>query len=105
GVLNGLSAPVVARQLRRKFEEAEYDWDLLVASELAAAHGDAKLQQMAANGIARYDRTTAGDGKVCRICAGHRDNSPYTVGQGPKPMTDSHPLCRCSVIPHLDDDV
>src|SRR5690606_7843668 len=77
GVLNGLSAPVVARQLRRKFEDAEYDWDLLVASELAAAHGDAKLQQMAANGIARYDWSTAGDGKVCRICAGHRDNGPY----------------------------
>lgn len=105
GVLNGLSAAVVARQLRRKFEDAEYDWDLLVASELAEAHGDAKLQQMAANGIPQYDWSTAGDGKVCKICAGHRDNGPYTVGDGPVPMRDSHPLCRCSVIPYLPENV
>lgn len=101
GVLDGLSAAVVARQLRKTFDAGDYDWQRLVASELAAAHGDAKLAQMAANGIAQYDWSIAGDGNVCPICQGHHDNGPYAVGAGPRPMTDSHPLCRCSVVPYL----
>lgn len=101
GVYNGLAAAVVARQLRREFDLGDYDWQRLVASELAAAHGEAKVRQMAANGIEQYDWSTAGDDSVCAICAGHRDGGPYAIGQGPLPMTDSHPLCRCSVIPYL----
>lgn len=104
GVLNGLSAAVVARQLRDRFEARDYDWKRLVASELAAAHGDAKLQQMLSNGVDQYDWSTAGDGHVCPICEGHRDNGPYTIGSGPRPVEDSHPLCRCSVIPYLPDE-
>jgi SPP1 gp7 family putative phage head morphogenesis protein len=104
GVYNGLSADVIARQLRKKFTAADYDWKRLVASELAAAHGDAKLQQMLSNGIEGYDWSTAGDGEVCAICTGHRDNGPYVVGSGPRPVKDSHPLCRCSVIPYLPDE-
>lgn len=103
GVYDGLSNTAVARQLRRAFADRVYDWDRLVASEMAAAQGAAKMQQFASNGIEEYDWSTAGDGRVCAICAGYRDNGPYPVGAGPLPMTSSHPLCRCSVIPVVPD--
>lgn len=103
GAYDGLSHSVVAANLRRMFEDAHFDWKRLVASEMAAAHAAAKDQQYLANGIEQYDWTTASDGHVCRICAGHRDSGPYAVGAGPLPMRDSHPLCRCSTVPHLED--
>lgn len=101
GALDGLPAAAVARELKRRFDLGNYDWERLVSAELVAAYGDAKLAEFTANGLEWYDWSTAGDGDVCSICAGHRDNGPYRIGQGPRPMKDSHPLCRCSVIPSL----
>lgn len=101
GALDGLPAASVARDLARRFGNAAYDWQRLVTSEMVAAYGPAKLAEFAANGVERYDWTTAGDGSVCPTCAGHRDAGPYVIGAGPVPMTDSHPLCRCAVVPAL----
>lgn len=102
GAYNGMSASAVATLLRQRFA-ASYDWDRLVASEMATAHSAARDAQYAANGITKYDWSTAGAASVCPICIGLRDNGPYPVGSGPLPSRDSHPLCRCSTIPHLDD--
>lgn len=100
GVYNGLAPAAVAQILRRVFDRT-YDWDRLVASEMTDAHSAAKELQFAANGLEKYDWSTAGDGDVCPICSNHRDSGPYTVGAGPLPGKDSHPLCRCSIIPAL----
>lgn len=101
GALDGLPAAAIARDLARRFGNATYDWRRLVSSEMVAAYGPAKLDEFAANGVERYDWTTAGDGSVCPICAEHRDAGPYAIGAGPVPMTDSHPLCRCALVPAL----
>lgn len=101
GALDGLPAASVARDLARRFGNAAYDWQRLVSSEMVAAYGPAKLAEFAANGVERYDWSTAGDGSVCTICAGHRDAGPYVIGAGPVPMTDSHPFCRCTPVPAL----
>lgn len=101
GALDGLPAASVSRDLARRFKSANYDWARLVSSELVAAYGPAKLDELRASGVERYDWTTAGDGDVCPICAGHRDAGPYVIGLGPLPMRDSHPLCRCAVVPAL----
>lgn len=101
GALDGLPAASVARDLARRFKAADYDWARLVSSEMVAAYGPAKLDEMRVNGVERYDWTTAGDANVCTICAGHRDAGPYVIGLGPLPMRDSHPVCRCAVVPAL----
>ena len=101
GAMDGLPPASIAKELERLFGMAEYDWQLLVSSELVAAYGDAKEAEMIAQGLEKYDWTTAGDGDVCATCARHRDNGPYVLGQGPKPMHDSHPLCRCAMVPAL----
>lgn len=101
GALDGLPAASVAAELQRLFGMGEYDWQMLVSAELVQAYGGAKLAEFEAQGLERYDWTTAGDGDVCSTCAGHRDNGPYEIGKGPVPMRDSHPLCRCAVVPAL----
>lgn len=103
GALDNLPAQSLVRELKRRFDLGNYDWKRLVSSELVAAYGPAKIAEFRANGGEQYDWSTAGDGDVCPICAGHRDGGPYVIGAGPLPVIDSHPLCfpagtmvRCS---------
>lgn len=105
GLLDGLSPTEVARRLRAEFGSADYDWRRLATSELAAAHSRGKLDEYAALGQEQFEFWTATDDRVCAICIGHAENGPYLVSAGhPLPMVDTHPLCRCTIVPYDADD-
>ncbi len=97
GVYDGLNPKDVARQLRKRFDIHEYDWERLAQSEITELHADGKLAELQAEGLEDYDYETAGDGKVSTICLTHAANGPYKIGEGPIPMKDSHPGCRCTI--------
>lgn len=40
------------------------------------------------------------DLKICLICA-NLDGNEYPVGQGPQPIEDTHPNCRCLRVPRV----
>ncbi len=103
GQYDGMNPVNVAADLARRFEAGEYDWERLVASEMAIAQSRGKLDVYRAEGVALYDWTTAGSG-VCPICTGHADRGPYPVdgANSPIPVVDSHPGCRCSLVAALD---
>lgn len=103
GEFDGLNADVVAQLLRDRFGGGEYNWERLAASELARAHGDAKLSMYAEFGLTQYDWLVANDGSVCAICTGHAAAGPYDIASesAPRPVRDSHPLCRCTVAAHV----
>jgi len=96
GHYDGLSPSDVARELKGRFDAHGYDWMRLARSEIADAQGRGKLAQYAANNIEQYSWVQAGG--ACAICEEKAAGSPYTVGGGPVPMTDSHPNCRCTVM-------
>jgi hypothetical protein len=48
-------------------------------------------------GVQYADFTTAGDGRVCAICAEAEDNNSYRLGDCPQPPL--HIGCRCAVAP------
>lgn len=104
GAYDGLSPKKVAAALRQRFQVHETDWLRLARSEMAAAQGRGKLDQYAAHGLEQYDWKRAGG--ACPICVGLAEGSPYTIGAGPMPMTNSHPNCRCTVlalVPEADE--
>lgn len=98
GLYDGKNPTEVARQLRDRFQAHDYDWLRLARSEMTQAHAAGKLDQYAEMDIEQYDYVTAGDGKVSAVCRGLAAAGPYPVGQGPLPMRDSHPNCRCTVV-------
>lgn len=103
GVYDGLNSTEVARRLRARFSAHEYDWERLARSEITLAQAQGKEAEYRELGVTRYDYVTMGDSRVSAICRRHASNGPHTVGQGPLPMRDSHPNCRCTTRPRLED--
>lgn len=103
GEYDGMNPLEVARKLRARFGAGEYDWERLARSEIAMAQVDGKAAEYLAAGITRVDYITAQDGRVSSICRSHAAGSPYPINKAPVPVRDSHPNCRCSWKPVLED--
>lgn len=103
GDYDGMNPYDVARKLRQRFGAHDYDWERLARSELAMAQVDGKRAEFDAAGIARVDYLTAQDGRVSTICRGLAAEGPYAIASAPVPVRDSHPNCRCSWRPVLED--
>lgn len=97
GLYNGLSPAEVAQRLRDRFGAHDYDWERLARSEIAQAQVLGKEAEYRELGVEEYDYVTAGDSKVSAICRANAAGGPYKLGEGPLPMRDSHPNCRCSI--------
>jgi len=37
-------------------------------------------------------------GDVCQLCIGYHNESPFPFNKAPRPVRDSHPQCRCSIV-------
>lgn len=100
GAFDGMNPLNVAERLRRQFDAGDYNWERLARSEIAVAQSDGKLALMQDQGVTLYDYTTAEDGRVSVICQTLAANGPYRVDDpnAPRPMRDSHPNCRCSIV-------
>lgn len=103
GELDGLNPRTVARKLSQQFDVGNYNWERLARSEIAQAQVLGKKAEYEAAGIERVDYVTAADGLVSSICRGLAANGPYALADAPVPMRDSHPSCRCTWRPVLDD--
>jgi len=101
GELDGLNPNDVARLLRQKFVEHNYDWERLARSEIAESQVTGKLTLYAEEGLEQYDWVRAGG--ACSTCMTLAAGGPYLVGTGPRPMSDSHPNCRCTIVARAPD--
>lgn len=95
GDYDGQNPKDVARALAARFDAGTYNWERLARSEIGHAQVLGKLDQYEAQGIDSYDWIRAGG--ACAICIELEAGSPYKVGGGPLPVSDSHPNCRCTV--------
>lgn len=102
GLFDGMNPNEVAQRMRQRFAAKEYDWERLARSETAYAQVSGKQAQYREMGVEKYDYVTANDSRVSAICRRLASGSPYLVGQGPLPMRDSHPNCRCTTVPRVD---
>lgn len=98
GTLDDLHPDEVAKRLRERFGAHDYDWERLARSEIAQAQVEGKEWQYAEMEVAQYNYVTAGDERVSAICRQLAAAGPYTRGEGPLPMRDSHPNCRCTTL-------
>lgn len=98
GAYDGLNALAVAERLEQRFGAGEYNWERLARSEVAQAQVDGKLDLYAEEGLEEYDFWAAPDG--CSLCLRLAAEGPYLIADpdAPRPVRDSHPNCRCSVV-------
>ncbi len=97
GEFDGQNPLNVARELRRRFDAGDYNWERLARSEIAMAQSDGKLDLYREQGVTEVDYETADDARVSRICREIEAAGPYPIGEAPVPVRDSHPNCRCTL--------
>lgn len=101
GEFDGQNPVNVARELRRRFDAGEYNWERLARSEIGMAQARGKEAMYREAGIDRVDYMTARDELVSDICQHLEAAGPYDLEDAPLPVVDSHPLCRCTWAPAL----
>jgi SPP1 gp7 family putative phage head morphogenesis protein len=77
---------------------------LLARTEIINAHAEGTLDRLDREGFDRVEVdvefSTAGDARVCPICAGLRGNT-YTISEA-RGRVPQHPGCRCAFLPVVD---
>jgi len=81
--------------------------EMIARTELIRAYHLANVQEMRNWGVVgvkvRAEFSTAGDDRVCDICA-RLEGKIYTLDEI-EPMIPVHPMCRCVALPVLERDV
>jgi hypothetical protein len=72
--------------------------ELLADAAMTQAFGLGAITIYTRGGATLIDIMTAGDGRVCKICANAEASGPYAVLDAP--VIPMHPWCRCVQIPH-----
>jgi hypothetical protein len=94
-VIAGYGPTDIARHLRKKFGDANKNWERLAATEITAAAERAKRDEWIAEGTEKVRFYPAPDAcPVCIALAGI-----YSVESAPIAGTDTHPYCRCGNVP------
>jgi hypothetical protein len=87
----------VGRELFNRIGEgASWYWNMVARSEGALAVNAAYDAAVKAYGIP-YERWVATAG-CCEVCD-ELDGEMWVAGEGPRPVSDTHPNCLCSVVP------
>jgi len=104
GDYNNMDPKTVAARLKARFGDRAINYRQIAHAEIAKAHVEGKQDQYSALGIKEYHYKTTGDGKESSICRRHGASGPYLVGQGPLPVRDSHPECRCTIVAKTEQE-
>jgi SPP1 gp7 family putative phage head morphogenesis protein len=94
-VIAGSNPLQIASVLEKIFGDKNSDWERLARTEMSAAAEQAKLDEWNEWGVKKVQFVPAPD--ACPFCFSIAGE--YPVGQCPVPGTDTHPRCRCSIIP------
>jgi hypothetical protein len=97
GAYDGKNPLEVAAGLRKRFGDKAYDWERLARSEIALSQAKGQRDGFKGLGYSWYGIDTAPD--ACKVCLELKEAGPYKIDEGPLPMEDTHPLCRCGVEP------
>lgn len=97
GAFDGENPMSIAKKLAKAFDLGNYDWVRLARSEITLAQAQGKEREYIELGCEEYDFITASVG-VCPICTELGESGPFKLGEGPLPMRDTHPCCRCSIL-------
>ncbi|MGR3875802.1 phage portal protein (plasmid) [Streptomyces graminifolii] len=76
--------------------------EMIATTELARAVSQASLRSYIANDIEFMEWVSAGDGRVCNLCADNVEGGPRRPGTFfPNGQTSppGHPWCRCALVP------
>ncbi len=112
GLIFGKTYDQMAKMISNRASElTEQRARLIAQTELVRTTAEAQEQTLKANNIDKYIYLSAEDNRVSEICwhnskTNGKKTDPYkvyAVGNGPLPVRDSHPRCRCVIVKAPDE--
>lgn len=95
GILLGQNPTEIAAVLDKKFGDANLDWNRLARTEMTIAAEEAKKKEYKERKIKELEFVLARD--ACPQCTPLK--GIYKIDESPIPGKDTHPYCRCTLIP------
>lgn len=101
------------------FEENTDADDLIDAIQGSGIFGEARATMIArteinraelSGNLAAYDQMDVdlvdwvNGEEACDECQGYEDDGPYSLDEANDLLDETHPNCRCGIVPHLSDD-
>ncbi|MDB1104623.1 hypothetical protein [Lentilactobacillus parabuchneri] len=83
-----------------RIQQSQFNMRRIVRSESAIAKYKINMATYKQQGYAMVDWIT--EPGACDKCQSIADDGPYDIDNAPEVVNDSHPNCRCSVIPYVD---
>ena len=100
GIDNGLSASDIADQINAVISDPARA-DMIAITETNTAYNAAALDTYTQAGVTGWDWLAYDD--ACETCLAAEAENPHSIDDTDVPSDASHPNCRCTVIPVLDD--
>lgn len=104
-LIQGKHPSTLTREVAKKMQSKKFDAYRLLHTESSFLMSEATHAGYKEDGVEKYEILATLDSKTCEIC-GELDGNVYEVGKeitGVN-MPPFHPLCRCTDVPHYDDE-
>lgn len=104
-MVQGVPPQNLAKDFAKKMQSKKFDAYRLLHTESSFLISEATHAGYEADSVNKYEILATLDSKTCGIC-GVLDGKVYEVKEAVtgKNMPPFHPLCRCTDIPHYDDE-
>jgi len=104
GIQRGDSVTTIANQIREAFKITAYRSELIARAETIKAYNWSTREAIKAGAVTkRYKWITARDDRVDQHCK-KLEGKMFDVNDpnSPMPVTDTHPNCRCAIVPVVE---
>jgi SPP1 gp7 family putative phage head morphogenesis protein len=104
GISQGDTIPTIAKQVKDTFKTTAWKSELIARSETIRTYGESTLYAIKQSGVTdKYQWKTSLKENVCHICK-PLHNKVFSINDqnAPKPVTNTHPQCNCSIAGYID---
>ena len=103
-LIQGTDIKTLAKEIQKDFNISANESLRLIQTETARVMSEAQNEYYKENKqvIQKTRYTVTLDDKTSRICQDLEAGNDYITGECPIPVLDSHPRCRCVIVPVLE---
>jgi hypothetical protein len=107
-ITDAFSEPTSIQDVTQAIQDAGTFSEERAANIARTEIGNAQVQSnflawQEAGNIAKLNFLTTNEVDVCEVCLDFEDDNPYDFSEAPIPIEDTHPSCRCILVPVFSD--
>ena len=103
GMQAGESTKELAKRVESVFDVGETRANTIARTTMTKINNEARMKAYKASGVVdEVQWITAGDSRVCPEHCKPKENKVYSIDDAPRPAIDTHPNCRCILVPYFE---